>query len=186
MTLPDPRLNPYDQKRLKPDTWFTRGVDELAYAGDALNYWLHTVPTTQFQVLLGTMLSLGTFLAYTHWQGLVLRGEGGEAVIAIDAVIFGLWLGFIAACLGIAYKQFHAKRTTDYGYVERKAKQAAVHVDAPAVVNTSGDVNVDTSAEPSDPPAVEPRNAIQVSQTSVAKARDMTRRQKPKSEEEGL
>ena len=81
-----------------------------------LNKVTQGVPTTQVQVVVGGWLAFGTFVLYAI---LAIRAT------AIDAMAFGLWLGFVAACLGIAYKQFHAKRTTDYGYLERQNGHAS-------------------------------------------------------------
>lgn len=101
-------------------------------AATTMNRVAQGVPTTQVQVIVGGWLAFGTFLLYAV---LAVRGT------AIDGVAFGLWLGFVAACLGIAYKQFHAKRTTDYGYLERTG--AAVEggkesPKAPVTASTNG------------------------------------------------
>lgn len=101
-------------------TWFQRLVAAVEHATTTINKVAQGVPTTQVQVIVGGWLAFGTFILYAV---LAVRAT------AIDAMAFGLWLGFVAACLGIAYKQFHAKRTTDYGYLERKAGKT----DAPKV-----------------------------------------------------
>ena len=93
------------------DRLTTKAIGKAEEAASTMNRVAQGVPTTQVQVIVGGWLAFGTFVLYAV---LAIRAT------AIDATAFGLWLAFIAACLGIAYKQFHAKRTTDYGYLERK------------------------------------------------------------------
>jgi hypothetical protein len=63
------------------------------------------VPTTQFKTLVGASLAVLTFALY--------------AVLAlmekpVEEIAFGLWLGFVAAWAALDFKQFKAKRETEW------------------------------------------------------------------------
>lgn len=107
----------------------------LYRAGVLLNLWLHGAPSTQFNVLIGALLSFGTYWLYVY---LTVRNK------AIDAIAFGLWLGFVAAWAGFSYKQFKAKRETDHDALAIKHGQPMVSVGDDATVNTTGDVKIDS------------------------------------------
>lgn len=86
----------------------------LAEFGRMLNDWLHQVPTTQFKILVGALLAFMVVLFYFAMEWFQK---------AIDIVAFGMALGFIASWAALAYRQYKAKRETDYGYLERKSQQ---------------------------------------------------------------
>jgi hypothetical protein len=68
-----------------------------------INDWLQALPTVQFQAVVSALLAEQTFIMYA-----VSVAYDKE----LDAIVFGMWLGFVAAYGGIAYKQFKTKRET--------------------------------------------------------------------------
>ena len=82
------------------------------------NKWLADLPTTNWIRLVGSFLIIGTGIVV--WV-LALRGNEW------DHFAFGEWLIFLAALEGINYRQFKAKRESDYGYLERKNGNGAEH-----------------------------------------------------------
>lgn len=70
---------------------------------EQFNKWLTGLSTVQFQALISAMLAGGTAIVY--WITML-------KTIKVDPVNFGMWLGFVAAYGGIAYRQFKTKRET--------------------------------------------------------------------------
>src|SRR5687768_2790812 len=65
--------------------------------------WLGELPTTALVTLTGCICALGTAGFYF---------TAATRAVEIDEVPFGMWLGFVAAMLGIAYQWFGKKRDT--------------------------------------------------------------------------
>lgn len=86
---------------------FTQAIHAMRLQSESLpkqlNDWLQELPTVQFQALVSALLAEQTFVMYA--LSVAYNKE-------LDAVVFGMWLGFVAAYGGIAYKQFKTKRET--------------------------------------------------------------------------
>lgn len=105
----------------------------LFRCGILFNVWMNGASSTQFNVMIGALLSFGTFWLYVV---LALTAK------AIDATAFGLWLALVAAWGGFTVYQFKTKRETDDAYVAARHGQPIVAVENADEVKTTGDVKV--------------------------------------------
>lgn len=88
-----------------------------------LNAWLMKLPTVQFQAMVSALLAEQTFIMY------VLAVAYDKE---LDWNIFGMWLAFVAAYGGIAYKQFRAKRDTYKPEIRSEQNLEGQHADSTA------------------------------------------------------
>lgn len=86
-------------------------IDWLTRFGASFNGWINTVRQSNAKALAIIAIFLGTFLVWAIATLLELK---------VDAVIFPMWLAFVAGLGGFSLAQFKQERTTDYGYVERQ------------------------------------------------------------------
>lgn len=89
---------------LERTTQFIKAIRlETLSIPEQFNKWLTGLSTVPFQALISAMLAMGT--AAVYWTTML-------KTIKVDTVNFGMWLGFVAAYGGIAYRQFAKKRDT--------------------------------------------------------------------------
>jgi hypothetical protein len=74
--------------------------------------WLNQLNTPTYKTVWAVWCCIGTFMV---WGACTLFE------VHVEEVAFGLWLGFLAAWMGINYKTYATTRDTDYGALERKA-----------------------------------------------------------------
>lgn len=77
-----------------------------------LNKWIATVASTNFKIVVGAFLAIGTMIFYFGSEIRCVFYYPEAACRAIDSTNFGLWLGFVAAWAGLSYVQFAKKRDT--------------------------------------------------------------------------
>jgi hypothetical protein len=110
----------------------------LFRTGVLFNLWLHGAPSTQFNVMIGALLSFGTF-----WLYVILAIKAKD----IDSTAFGLWLALVAAWGGFTVYQFKTKRETDHDALAIKHGQPIVAVESAEEVSTTGDVKITQTRE---------------------------------------
>lgn len=85
--------------------------------------WFNLDPatnTTTLKAVWSVRLWIGTFVVWAMVSLLILMVKP-EHVPAILLELFIAWLGGLSAFSGFSYAQYRTSRTTDYGFVERKA-----------------------------------------------------------------
>lgn len=94
--------------------------------------WLDGLPTTALVTVTGCVLAVFTSLFYFAAE---LRGH------QLDGSNFGLWLGFVASMLGVAYAWFHKKRES-YQHPPTESQRVDPDLEGlPGVTGPEGDLD---------------------------------------------